>query len=48
MSEGRGDEEQKTSINVFIRTRPLRHQSSCIDTIDKDERTINRIPGFTQ
>lgn len=35
------EEEPKTNINVFIRTRPLRAAASCIDSIEKDDKSIN-------
>lgn len=37
----RPDEEPKTNINVFIRARPQRATSSCIDSIEKDDKSIN-------
>lgn len=42
MGDQRTEEELKTNINVFIRARPLRNSGSCIESIEKDDKSINR------
>ena len=39
-------EDSKTSINVFIRARPLKSGPSCIEGIEKDDKSINLKKDF--